>query len=93
RAMEHVKPGEVEAFNVGIGTGYSVRQILDSVRRVSSVDFAVHETDRRAGDAVALFNDPAKIRRVLGWVAQITDIDEVVSSAYSWMTRHPGGYN
>jgi len=93
RAMEQIKPGMVEAFNVGIGTGYSVRQILDSVKRVSGVDFAVHETGRRAGDAIALYNDPTKIKRVLGWDAAITDIDEVVSSAYAWMKSNPNGYD
>lgn len=92
RAAERVKPGQAEAFNVGIGKGYSVREILDSVRRVSGKDFAVKESGRRAGDAIALYNDPTKIRRELGWQAQVTDIDEIVGTAWAWMSAHPDGY-
>jgi UDP-glucose 4-epimerase len=93
RAMNTIKLGEVEAFNVGIGKGYSVRQILDSVKRVSGVDFPVHEAERRAGDAIALYNDPTKIKARLGWDAQITDIDEVVGTAWAWFNANPNGYN
>jgi UDP-glucose 4-epimerase len=93
RAMDRIEPGQSEAFNVGIGEGYSVRQILDSVRRVSGVDFPVHEAPRRAGDAIALYNNPAKIRSTLAWEAQITDIDEVVGTAWDWFRANPDGYN
>lgn len=92
RAAERVKPGQTEAFNVGIGKGYSVREILDSVRRVTGKDFAVKESGRRAGDAIALYNDPTKIQRELGWRAQITDIDAIVGTAWAWMSAHPDGY-
>lgn len=92
RAAERVGPGAAEAFNVGIGKGYSVREILDSVRRVSGKDFAVVESGRRAGDAVALYNDPSRIGRELGWRAEVTDIDEIVGTAWRWMSAHPDGY-
>ena len=93
RAMNTIEIGQVEAFNVGIGKGYSVREILDSVKRVSGVDFPVYEGDRRAGDAIALYNDPTKIKSALGWDAQVTDIDEVVASAWAWFKANPNGYN
>lgn len=93
RALDRVAAGREEAFNVGIGNGYSVRQILDSVKRVTGADFPVHEGERRAGDAIALYNDPTRIREVLGWQAQITDIDEIVGSAWDWFRANPGGYN
>jgi UDP-glucose-4-epimerase GalE len=92
RAAERVKPGQTEAFNVGIGKGYSVREILDSVRRVTGKDFAVNESGRRAGDAIALYNDPTKIQRELGWQAQVTDIDAIVGTAWAWMSANPNGY-
>ncbi|MBL4808966.1 MAG: UDP-glucose 4-epimerase GalE [Phycisphaerales bacterium] len=92
-AMNTTKPGQVEAFNVGIGKGYSVRQILDSVKRVSGVDFPVHDAPRRAGDAIALYNNPERIKSTLGWDAQITDIDEIVSTAFNWMKANPNGYS
>ena len=92
RAAERIRPGQTESFNVGIGQGYSVRQILDSVRRVSARDFAVIESGRRAGDAIALYNDPTRIRHDLGWQAKVTDIDEIVDTAWTWMNAHPDGY-
>jgi UDP-glucose 4-epimerase len=91
-AMDSTKIGQVEAFNVGIGKGYSVREILDSVKRVSGADFTVHDAPKRAGDAIALYNNPAKIKSTLGWEASITDIDEIVSSAFNWLKAHPNGY-
>lgn len=92
RAMDRIEIGQTEAFNVGIGKGYSVREILDSVKRVSGVDFPVHEAERRAGDAIALYNDPTRIRSMLGWDAQIIEIDEVVGTAWDWFKANPSGY-
>ena len=91
-AMDSTQLGQVEAFNVGIGKGYSVLEILESVKRVSGVDFTVNHAPKRAGDAIALYNNPAKIKATLGWDAQITDIDEVVSHAFDWLKAHPNGY-
>jgi UDP-glucose-4-epimerase GalE len=91
-AMAKMKPGVPEAFNVGIGRGYSVREVLEAVRRVSGVDFPVRQEPRRAGDAARLFADPTRIERGLGWKATVTDLDEIVDSAWRWMRRHPDGY-
>ena len=93
RAMERVEPGQSEAFNVGIGKGASVREVIDAVKRVSGTDFEVRGAPRRPGDAIALYADPSKIRSDLGWAARITDLDEIVRSAYDWMKAHPKGYN
>lgn len=95
RALESLDPAtnSCEAYNVGIGKGYSVREILESVKRVSGADFPVREEARRAGDAVQLFNDPTKIQRELGWQAQITDLDEIVRTCYEWRRDHPQGYD
>lgn len=92
RAAERVGPAQTQAFNVGIGRGYSVLEILESVKRVSGRDFEVTTAPRRAGDAVALYNDPARIRRLLGWEARVTDIDEIVGAAWAWMNANPDGY-
>lgn len=80
------------AYNVGIGHGYSVREVIESVKRVSGVDFPVREAPRRAGDAVALYNDPTKIRGELGWTPEVTDLDAMVASAWDWFRAHPDGY-
>ena len=91
RALERVESG-MHAFNVGIGRGYSVREVLESVRRVSGVDFEIREAPRRPGDAVELYADPSRIQRELGWGAAVTDLDEIVRSAWVWFRQHPRGY-
>lgn len=94
RAIDALDPAEnsCRAFNVGIGHGHSVRQVLDSVQRVSGGGFPIREDPRRAGDAVALYNDPARIREELGWVAEVRDLDEIVRTALAWRREHPEGY-
>ncbi|MFT5424869.1 MAG: UDP-glucose 4-epimerase [Phycisphaerales bacterium] len=94
RALDSLDPtaNTCEAYNVGIGQGYSVREILEAVKRVSGTDFPVREEARRAGDAIQLFNDPTKIRRELGWEAKITDLDEIVRTCYEWRRDNPEGY-
>ncbi|MCL4220213.1 MAG: UDP-glucose 4-epimerase GalE [Phycisphaerales bacterium] len=92
RVMEKINPGDLRAYNVGIGKGYSVRQVLDSVRRVTGRNFEIRQEPRRSGDPAALFNNPTLIRRELGWQASVTDLDVIVDSAWQWMKRHPDGY-
>ena len=95
RAMEHMNPargGEPKAYNAGIGTGHSVLEVLDAVRRVSGVDFPVRNENRRSGDPAQLFADASLIANDLGWKAQITDLDAIVDSAWQWMKRYPNGY-
>jgi len=92
RVMDVLKGDDLRAYNVGIGRGYSVREIIESVRRVTGEPLPAAEGDRRPGDPAALYADPAKIRAELGWRAEVTEIDEIVASAYRWMREHPAGY-
>ncbi|MCC6676243.1 MAG: UDP-glucose 4-epimerase GalE [Phycisphaerales bacterium] len=92
KVLEALRPGERRAYNLGIGRGYSVREIIASVKRVSGRDFTVREEPRRAGDPPRLFAQAEKIGRELGWQARITDLDEIVGSAWRWFSRHPKGY-
>ncbi|MEM8756395.1 MAG: UDP-glucose 4-epimerase GalE [Planctomycetota bacterium] len=90
--LEALSPGDERFYNLGIGKGYSVREIIDAVRRVSGRGFEVREVERRPGDPAALFADASKIRSELGWSAKYTDIDEIVRTAWDWLSTHPGGY-
>lgn len=87
-----LKPGDRRAYNLGIGKGYSVREIIRAVREVTKVEFRVVEKERRAGDPPRLFADPSSIRRDLGWRASITDLHDIIASAYRWFREHPKGY-
>lgn len=92
KALQSVKPGSAAAYNLGIGRGYSVREIISAVREVTGRDFAVHEEPRRDGDPPRLFADPRKIRAELGWNASITDLRVSIESAWSWFKANPKGY-
>jgi len=92
RVMDELRPGDRRTYNLGIGRGYSVREIIDAAREVTGVDFPVRIGTRRAGDPPVLHADAARIRKELGWQAQITDIREVVESAWHWFKANPRGY-
>jgi UDP-glucose 4-epimerase len=92
RVLGALRPGDQRTYNLGIGRGYSVKEIIDAVRRVTGKDFKVVYGPRRPGDPPTLFADPSKIRRELGWSASITDLGEIIESAWEWYERHPRGY-
>jgi UDP-glucose 4-epimerase len=90
--LENLKPGTGLFYNLGVGHGYSNREIIASVERVTAKKISVKEAPRRPGDPPELFADPAKIKKELGWSAQINTLDDIVRSAWNWSTKHPNGY-
>ncbi len=90
--MGALKHGEHRFYNLGIGKGLSVRQIIDSVQCVTGKSFKVIQGPRRAGDPPELYADPRKIASELGWKAKFTDPDEIVRTAWNWFSKHPKGY-
>ena len=77
-------------LNCGYGHGYSVREIIATVKRVTGVDFSVHEGARRAGDASTLVADNRRLRSVLGWTPAYDDIEAIVRDAWGWeKSRRP----
>jgi len=85
KALAPERAGEDRrVYNLGIGRGYSVREVVDAARRVTGVDFPVREGPRRPGDPPTLFADPERIRAELGWSASITDLDEIIMTAWRW---------
>jgi UDP-glucose 4-epimerase len=71
-------------FNCGYGKGYSVRQVLETVRRVSGRQLNVREAARRPGDPETLVADGERIRRVIGWKPRCDSLDDICRSAYQW---------
>jgi UDP-glucose 4-epimerase len=83
--LEYLRAGgESAVCNCGYGTGYSVRQVIDMVRRVSGVDFEVREGPRRAGDPASVVARADKIRQLVGWTPAHDDLEEIVTAAYEW---------
>lgn len=91
--MHALEAGDGRAYNVGTGRGVSVREILDSVRRVTGVDVPEFDGARREGDPPMLYNDPSKIVAELGWSAKHMEIDDIVTTAWDWMQSHPDGWS
>jgi UDP-glucose 4-epimerase len=76
--------GKSITMNCGYGQGYSVRQVIDMVRKVSGVEFTVREAPRRAGDPASVVAKADKVRDVLGWIPAHADLEEIVTAAYEW---------
>jgi UDP-glucose-4-epimerase GalE len=92
-AMDALRPGEQRFYNLGIGQGYSVKEVLESARRVTGREIPVEYGPRRPGDPAVLFADAGKIQRELGWSARYTDIDQIIATAWNWFKEHPDGYS
>ena len=79
--------GDSRIMNCGYGRGYSVREVIDVVRKVSGVSFPVREIGRRAGDPASLVSDPSLVRKTLPWTPKFNDLEVIVRSALAWEER------
>ena len=79
-----LKGGRSETFNCGYGRGYSVKEVVEAVKRVTGVDFPVETAPRRAGDAPKLISDAGKIRKLLNWQPKYDDLDYIIKTAWQW---------
>ncbi len=73
-----------EVFNCGYGHGYSVREIVGSVKRVTEVDFKVETSERRDGDPASLVAISSKLKTMLGWTPTYDNLDIIIQTAYKW---------
>jgi UDP-glucose 4-epimerase len=71
-------------YNIGNGQGFTVREVIDSVRRVTGQPIPVEECPRREGDPAVLVASAEKIKRELGWKPQYADLDAIIASAWEW---------
>jgi UDP-glucose 4-epimerase len=93
RSLEYLESGgKTDFFNVGVGAGYSVLQVVDMVKRVSGIDFAVRNGARRPGDPAEVYADTCKIRGAMGWQARYGDLETIIRSDWAWHSAHPTGY-
>ena len=74
-----------QAINLGTGDGYSVREVIDAVRRVTGRDFKVRETARREGDPPQLIAAVDRAKKVLDWTAVESDLNTLIASAWNWI--------
>ncbi|MFC3522941.1 UDP-glucose 4-epimerase GalE [Streptomonospora nanhaiensis] len=89
-ALDHCRPGEHRVFNLGNGTGFSVREVIEVCREVTGHPIPVAAAGRRAGDPAALVASSERARAELGWVPRRPGLREIVSDAWTFHTAHPG---
>jgi len=90
--LRALDPSAAGFFNLGLGNGVSVREVVAACRRVSGREIPVRELPQRPGDPPRLVASSERARRVLGWTPRFTDLEEIVSTAWKWHLRHPEGY-
>ena len=79
-------------YNLGNGRGFTVREVIETVRRVTSHPIPIREVERRPGDPAVLVASSAKIKRDLHWEPQFPTLEAIVRSAWDWFRAHPEGY-
>jgi UDP-glucose 4-epimerase len=91
-ALEKLQAEKELIYNLGNGKGYSVREVIEKVRKVTGKNFSVVEAGRRLGDPPVLTSDATKAAEELGWKTEKPDLEQMVSTAWKWHSEHPGGY-
>lgn len=79
-------------YNLGNGSGFSVREVIDTAVRVTGKKIKVVEAARRAGDPAVLIASAEKIKRELGWQPKIPQLEDIIVSAWKWHSTHPHGF-
>ena len=79
-----LKNNRSDAFNLGVGQGFSVREIINAAEKVVGKKVPVVEVARRAGDHASLISDSTKAKNILGWVPKITNVETIIADAWKW---------
>jgi UDP-glucose 4-epimerase len=92
-ALKAVTEGS-QIYNLGCGgEGYSVREVIDTARKVTGKEISVRVGPRRPGDPATLVASSEKIKRELKWKPEYQDLGVIIESAWRWMLAHPNGYS
>ena len=92
-AMKSFETGKAAVYNLGSGTGFSVREVIETARRVTGREIRAEESPRRSGDAPSLVASSGKFRNELGWVPRHAELSKIIETAWRWHTEHPRGFD
>jgi UDP-glucose 4-epimerase len=90
--LEALRERDKLIYNLGNGRGFSVREVIETARRVTGHAIPAREVARRPGDPAVLVASSDKVKRELRWQPQFTSLESIVSSAWEWRRAHPDGY-
>jgi UDP-glucose 4-epimerase len=85
-----LKGGESQAFNLGNGNGFSVKEVIESAKQVTGREIKTVELERRAGDPPVLVGSSEKARKILGWEPQYADLKQIIAHAFAWHQKRHG---
>ncbi|MGB8225822.1 MAG: UDP-glucose 4-epimerase GalE [Sedimentisphaerales bacterium] len=91
-ALEKLSSSPELVYNLGNGKGYSVRQVIDTVKKVSGKNFKIAEVARRPGDPPILTADATKAIKELGWEVKKPALEKIIETAWLWHSKNPNGY-
>lgn len=91
-ALDNIRAGEHRIYNLGNGMGFSVREVIETARKVTGRPINAVEAPRRAGDPPILVASSQKIRHELGWLPAKPDLATMIADAWEWLQAHPHGY-
>ena len=83
-ALEYLDDHESDVFNVGYSRGFSVKEVIDTMKKVSEVDFTVETKERRAGDPAILISDNTKIKHAMNWEPKYDDLEVICQTTLAW---------
>ena len=84
KAIDYLKSNPSDIFNAGYGKGYSVKEVIETMKNSTGVDFEVDIAPRRAGDPAALVSNNTKIKTKMNWTPKYEDLSLICQSAYAW---------
>ena len=91
-ALEALAEKDALHYNLGNGSGFSVREVIETARRITGREIPFETGPRRPGDPATLVADSSKIRRELGWEPEFPSLEAIMRTAWDWHSRHPRGY-
>jgi UDP-glucose-4-epimerase GalE len=91
-AVEQLEPGQNICLNVGVGQGYSVRQVIASAEQITGRNIPYKEVPRRPGDPPELVASADRIRKLFHWSPKYTELNQIIATAWNWHRKHPEGY-
>jgi len=93
-ALEKLEQKRISGiYNLGNENGFSVREVIETVRKISNREILSVDSPRRAGDPARLVASSKKIREELGWAPNFPDLETIVETAWKWHKNHPRGYD
>ena len=92
-AMEYLRNGnESNIFNLGNGVGFTVKEVVETARKVTGPPIPAKEETSRAGDPSTLIASSSKAKEILGWNPKFDDLETIITTAWKWHRNHPNGY-